>query len=67
MLIHDAYMDVGGTRPWKVEGRTMQDAIVESNAGAIAEHRSERHNAVMDKKDYLRERGWALSYTPAKC
>ena len=25
----DAYMDVGGTRPWKVEGRTMQEAIVE--------------------------------------
>ena len=28
---------LGGTRPWMVEGRTMQEAIVESNAGAVAE------------------------------
>ena len=27
-------MDLGGTRPWRVEGRTMQEAIVESNAGS---------------------------------
>ena len=30
-------MGVGGTKPWRVEGRTMQEAIVESNAGAVAE------------------------------
>ena len=28
-------MDVGCTRPWKVEGRTMQEAIVESNAWTL--------------------------------
>jgi len=30
-------MDIGGTSPRKGVGRTMQEAIVESNAGAIAE------------------------------
>ena len=26
-------MEVGGTRPWMVEGRTMQEAIVENDSG----------------------------------
>ena len=32
-VMQDAYMDVSGTRPWKVEGRTMQEAIVENDSG----------------------------------
>ena len=39
-VMQDAYMDIGGTRPWKVEGRTMQEAIVENDSGDKVEQLS---------------------------
>ncbi len=31
-------MDVGGTRPWMVEGRTMQELLSRVTQGAVTEH-----------------------------
>jgi hypothetical protein len=33
----DAYMDVGGTRPWMVEGRTMQELLSRVTQGVGTE------------------------------
>jgi hypothetical protein len=33
----DDCMDAGGTRPWTVEGRTMQEQLSRATHGAVAE------------------------------